>query len=87
MGTPSTTAAAWGPGEWSRQLSIQIATDWLRFLELLAVSPAGKLNIHPDQIDDFVAHLRDERGLSPRTVSHRRWQVEDSCGTSPPPKR
>jgi hypothetical protein len=30
-----------GRGEWSRQLFIQIATDWLRFLELLAVSPAG----------------------------------------------
>jgi site-specific recombinase XerC len=43
---------------------------------LLAVSPDGKLNIHSDQIDDFIAHLRDERGLSPRTVSHRRWQVE-----------
>ena len=65
-----------GRGEWSRQLFIQVATDWLRFLELLAVPPAGKLNIHSDQTDDFVAHLRDERGLSPRTVSHRRWQVE-----------
>jgi integrase/recombinase XerD len=65
-----------GRGECSRQLFIQVATDWLRFLELLAVSPDGKLNIHSDQIDDFIAHLRDERGLSPRTVSHRRWQVE-----------
>ena len=65
-----------GRGEWSRQLFIQVATDWLRFLELLAVSPDGRLNIHSDRIDDFIAHLRDERGLSPRTVSHRRWHVE-----------
>ena len=65
-----------GRGEWSRQLFIQVAIDWLRFLELLAESPDGKLNIHSDQVDDFIAHLRDERGLSPRTVSHQRWQVE-----------
>jgi hypothetical protein len=65
-----------GRGQWSRQLFIQVATDWLRFLELLAASPDGKLNIHSDQINDFIAHSRDERGLSPRTVSHRRWQVE-----------
>ncbi len=65
-----------GRGEWSRRLFVQVATDWLRFLELLAVLPDGKLNIHSDQIDDFIAHLRDERGLSPRTVSHQRWQVE-----------
>jgi hypothetical protein len=75
-----------GRGEWSRQLFIQIAADWLRFLELLAVSPAGRL-IHSDQIDDFIAHLSDERGLSPRTVSHRRWQVERFLRHISPPKR
>jgi integrase/recombinase XerD len=65
-----------GGGEWSRHLFIQVATDWLRFLELLAVSPDSKPNTHSDQIDDFVAHLRDERGLSPRTVASRRWHIE-----------
>ena len=65
-----------GRGKWSRQLFIQVATDWLRFLELLAASPDGKRNLHSDQVDDFIAYLRDERGLSPRTISHRRWQVE-----------
>jgi integrase/recombinase XerD len=65
-----------GRGEWSRGLFMRVATDWLRFLELLAVSPDGPRNVHSDQIDDFIAYLRDERGLSPRTVSHRRWQVE-----------
>ena len=65
-----------GHGEWSRRLFMQVATDWLRFLELLAVPPDGPQTIHSDQVDDFIAYLRDERGLSPRTVSHRRWQVE-----------
>jgi site-specific recombinase XerD len=65
-----------GRGEWSRRLFMQVATDWLRFLELLAVPPDGPPNVHSDQINDFIAYLRDERGLSPRTVSHRRWQVE-----------
>ena len=65
-----------GRGGGSRQLFIQVATDWLRFLELLAASPDGKPNIHSEQVDDFIAYLRDERGLSPRTISHRRWQVE-----------
>src|ERR1700678_2618649 len=55
---------------------MQVATDWLRFLELLVVSPDSKPNTHSDQIDDFVAHLRDERGLSPRTVASRRWHIE-----------
>ena len=65
-----------GRGEWSRRLFMQVATDWLRFLELLAPPPHGPRNARSDQIDDFIAYLRDERGLSPRTVSHRRWQVE-----------
>jgi integrase/recombinase XerD len=65
-----------GGGEWSRRLFMQVATDWLRFLELLVVSPDGPRNVHAGQIDDFIAYLKDERGLSPRTIFHRRWQVE-----------
>jgi integrase/recombinase XerD len=65
-----------GRAEWSRQLFIQVTTDWLRFLELLVESPDGKLNIYSEQVDDFVAYMRDERGLSPRTISHQRWQIE-----------
>src|SRR3954453_22488318 len=53
-----------GHGEWSRRLFMQVATDWLRFLELLAVPPDGPQTIHSHQIDDFIAYLRDERGLS-----------------------
>jgi hypothetical protein len=66
-----------GKGEWSRRLFVQVAIDWLRFLGLLADDPPGrKPNIHSRQVDDFFAYLRDERGLSPRTIASRRWQVE-----------
>jgi len=63
-------------GEWSRQLFIQVATDWLRFLALLVELPDRNRTVHSEQVEDFIAHLRDERGLSPRTVSGQRWQVE-----------
>ena len=62
-----------GRGEWSHQLFIQVAIDWLGFLELLAELPDG--TVHSKQIADFIAYLRDERGLSPRTISNRGWQV------------
>jgi len=65
-----------GRGEWSRQLFIQVAIDWLRFLGLLEDSPSRKPSTHSRQVDDFIAYLRDERGLSPRTIASRRWQVE-----------
>jgi hypothetical protein len=42
-------------GEWSRQLFIQVATDWRRFLELLAEAPPGKRGILSDQVDEFIA--------------------------------
>jgi integrase/recombinase XerD len=63
-------------GKWSQYLFIQVATAWLRFLGRLVESPDGERTIFADEVDDFVAYLRDERGLSPSTVRHRRWQVE-----------
>ena len=63
-------------GEWSRQLFIQVATDWLHFLELLSELPDGNQVVHSEQVGNFIAYLRDERGLSPRTTSQQRWQVE-----------
>lgn len=57
-----------GRGEWSHQLFIRVAIDWLGFLELLAELPDG--TVHSKQIADFIAYLRDERGLSPRTISN-----------------
>jgi integrase/recombinase XerD len=65
-----------GQGEWSRQLFIQVAIDWLRFLGLLEDSPSRKPSAHSRQVDDFIVYLRDELGLSPRTIASRRWQVE-----------
>ena len=66
-----------GSGKWSRQLFIQIATAWLSFLGYLAESPDDKENVFSVQVEDFIAYLRDERGLSPSTVRNRRWHVEN----------
>ena len=62
--------------ECSRHLFAQIAVAWLRFLGILEDPPHGGRNVFSGQVDDFVAHLRDERGLSPNTLCGRRWQVE-----------
>ena len=63
-------------GEWSRYLFVQVAVVWLRFLGILEDLPHGRCNIFSRQVDDFITHLRDERGLSPSTVCCQRWQVE-----------
>jgi len=63
-------------GEWSRQLFTQVAIAWLRFLGILEDLPHDARKVFSGQVDDFIAHLRDERGLSPNTLCGRRWQVE-----------
>ena len=48
---------------WPRALFIEVATAWLRFLGCLeerSVEPKA----FADQVNDFIAYLRDERGLS-----------------------
>ena len=62
--------------EWPRHLFAQVAIAWLRFLGILEDVPHDARNIFSGQVDDFIAHLRDERGLSPNTLDGRRWQVE-----------
>jgi integrase/recombinase XerD len=62
--------------ECSRHLFAQVAVAWLRFLGILEDLPHGGRNVFSGQVDDFIAHLRDERGLSPNTLCGRRWQVE-----------
>ena len=62
--------------DWSRHLFAQIAVAWLRFLGLLENLPHGGRNVFSEQVDDFIAHLQDERGLSPSTLCGRRWQVK-----------
>jgi len=63
-------------GEWSGQLFNQVAVAWLRFLGILRRSPSGRRSIFAEHVGEFIAHLRDERGLSPRTVYSRRWQID-----------
>ena len=71
---------------WSRRLFIQTATAWLRFLGRLVELP----RIEPDgfsaNVEDFVTHLRDERGLAPATVRARRWHVDCFLKTVRPSK-
>jgi len=66
---------------WSRLLFVQVATAWLRFLGCLEETcdePGGLA----DQVGEFIAHLRDERGLSENTLRDRRWHVERFLQTS-----
>lgn len=71
-----------------RQRFVQTTTGWLRFLDRLAPPPTKPVAFSVF-IDDFVGYMRDERGLSPRTISNRCWQVQtflawvDEQGGSP----
>jgi integrase/recombinase XerD len=60
---------------WSRELFVQTAEDWLRFLGRLEV-PKTKTVPFADRVADFAAYRRDERGLSPATVRNQSWHVE-----------
>ena len=60
---------------WSRELFVQTATDWLRFLGRLEV-PKPKIVPFADRLADFAAYRRDERGLSPATIRNQSWHVE-----------
>jgi len=60
---------------WSRDLFLQVGTDWFRFLgrwqEREAAPPPFASLIH-----DFVHFMREERGLSEATIRNRCWHVE-----------
>lgn len=63
-----------GP-RWSKELFLQVGTDWLQFLGLWrerepAPSPFA------DLIEDFVHYMREERGLSEVTIRARCWHVQ-----------
>jgi integrase/recombinase XerD len=62
-------------GRWPRLRFIQVATAWLRFLGCLEERSAEP-DAFAGQVDDFVAYLREERGLSASSLYARRWQVE-----------
>jgi hypothetical protein len=64
---------------WSRELFVQMATDWLQFLGRLEV-PQPKMVPFADRLADFAAYQRDERGLSPATIRCQSWHVETLLG-------
>jgi len=64
---------------WSRELFVQTATDWLYFLGRLEV-PKPKIVPFANQLADFAAYRRDERGLSPATIRNQNWHVEKFLG-------
>ena len=64
---------------WSRELFVQTATDWLYFLGRLEV-PKPKIVPFANQLADFVAYRRDERGLSAATIRNQNWHVEKFLG-------
>jgi site-specific recombinase XerD len=49
---------------------IHFATEWLRYLDCLQQTEEAP-NAFMAQIDAFACHMRDERGLSPVTISTR----------------
>jgi len=59
----------------SRQLFIQVALSWLRFLGRLEASPSQPA-IGAEWVEHFTTYMREDRGLSPRTIHARRWHVE-----------
>ena len=59
----------------SRHLFIQVALSWLRFLGRLEASPSTPA-VGTEWIKRFAIYMGEERGLSPRTIHARSWQVE-----------
>ena len=55
---------------WTRQMFIHFATEWVRHMGILQQLPKVQ-NIFTAQIDVFARHMREERGLSPVTISTR----------------
>jgi hypothetical protein len=74
-----------GSEQWSRYLFAQVAAAWLRFPGILEDPPHSEGNaFFSGDVDEFIAHLRDERGLSPNTVGSRRRVSVASCATALP---
>lgn len=61
--------------QWSQKLFVHTATSWLHFLGRLEESQP-EIVPGADRLADFAAWQRDERGLSPATISGQGWQVE-----------
>jgi len=70
---------------WTRQMFIHFATEWLRRLDCLQQVP-GAQNTFAAQIDAFASFMRDERGLSPVTISTRCERLNWFFGGLCPPR-
>jgi site-specific recombinase XerD len=60
---------------WSRERFVQVAIDWLSFLNRLEIKAISRPKCI-ELSDQFLLYLREERGLSPRTIQAYRWHVE-----------
>ena len=58
-----------------RQRFVQVATDWLRFLDRLQATQEQP-GADADLVDEFANYMRLERGLSSRTIHNRCWHVQ-----------
>jgi hypothetical protein len=70
-------------GEWSRRLFVQVAVAWLGFLGILENVPHGRRNIFSGQVDDFITHLRDERGCPQVRSTVSGGKLKSSLSTPP----
>lgn len=59
----------------SQHLFLQVAMSWLRFLGRLE-APPSKASVGTEWMERFAIYMEEERGLSPRTIHARGWQVE-----------
>ena len=70
---------------WTRQMFIHFATEWVRHLGCLQ-QPLKAQNTFTIEIDSFASHMRDERGLSPVTISTRCERLNLFFGELCPPR-
>ena len=70
---------------WTRQMLIHFATEWVRHLGCLQQTPRAQ-NAFTVQVDGFARHMRDERGLSPVTISTRCERLNLFFGGLCPPR-
>ncbi|ANB76380.1 integrase [Paraburkholderia phytofirmans OLGA172] len=72
--------------KWSRQRFIATAASWLRFIGRMKLS-THKTGPFADEMEQFVAFMRDERGLAAATIRHRCWHLATFLDSLPSHKR
>jgi integrase/recombinase XerD len=60
---------------WPRDRFVQVARDWLGFLDRLQVCEPEP-SVGGPWIEQFAAYMRDERGLSASTIHDGRWHTK-----------